>query len=72
VTPDLHFAASPVAAGDDAVHENPWITKQVQRLPGVPHHREPEFTVEDEWLNRTEARAAVVASGYHEEYTGID
>jgi hypothetical protein len=67
---DLSFVA--VTGGGDAVHENSVIAQQIERLSGLPHHRQPHIPVQDERLHRAKTRSSVTANGHGKKNPGAD
>src|SRR5437588_7155398 len=68
----LHLSFPPISVGDDAVHEDAVVAKEIGGLARLPHHREPQVTVEDERLHRAQAGRAVGTDRAHQEHPRRD
>src|SRR5687768_11318902 len=66
VPPELHVAAGIHAVCGGAVHGQPWVSLQVERLLRAPHHAEHQLPVDEVELARTHARRAVGPHGAEE------
>jgi hypothetical protein len=50
--------------GDDAVYEDPVISGEVDHLSRLPHHRQPQVSVEEQWLDRAQPWRSVTPQCY--------
>src|SRR6185437_16147437 len=57
----LVFALLTVAARDHAVHQDAGITSEVYGLRRAPRHDEPQVSIHDKGLDRTDSAGAVPA-----------
>jgi hypothetical protein len=70
VAAELELALGAVSAGDDAVHQDARVARQVAGLAGAPSHGEPELAVEEQRLHRAEAGRPVRPDGGDQDDAG--
>jgi hypothetical protein len=63
---ELEVALVALAARDDAMHHEPRVAQQVERLRRTPHHPEHQLAVDEVRLDGRDARPAVAAQSAHE------
>src|SRR5882757_31823 len=66
---DLELASDPIAARDDVVHENAWVSQQIMRLSRAEHHRQPQLAIKQERFNRTHPRSSVTPDRRNQDHS---
>jgi hypothetical protein len=58
------LALGAFSTGDDAMYEDPVVSGEVDHLSRQPHHRQPEVSVEQQWLDRAQPWRPVTPKCY--------